>query len=400
MGSLQHVMDVSEQLLGVLDEVAGTPPVSLHEPIFIGREQEYLNECLSSTFVSSVGPFVTAFERKITEITGATHAVATVNGTSALQLALLVAGVQPNDEVLLPSLTFAATANAVAYCNAIPHFVDSTLTTFGVDPQAMRRWLGEVAIERGGVTTNRTTGRAIRAILPVHIFGHPCDMPSILDVAKEFKLVVVEDAAESLGSWLGGRHAGTFGDLGILSFNGNKIITTGGGGMVLTDRSDFALRLRHLSTTAKTPHAWEFRHDEVGFNFRMPNINAALGLAQLEGLDLRLSAKRDLFYRYKSALGDSERLSLVNEPDGATSNYWLNAVRLDRSVRGEMQDTLNKTNDAGFGTRPLWSLLHQSKPFRDCPSAPLPQALEAQATIINLPSGPGLVLSNPNGDEQ
>lgn len=292
---------LANQITEAIRSVVGSGPKALHEPTFSGNEWEYLKECLDSTFVSSVGKFVDRFEYDLAQYTNAKYVVATVNGTAALHIALKLAGVIQGDEVLIPALTFVATANAVAYCNATPHFVDSEESTLGIDVGKLRRYLLDHTTIIAGQCVNTISGRIIRAVVPMHTFGHPVDMDGLIDLASEFKLSVVEDAAESLGSTFKGKHTGTLGRLGALSFNGNKTITTGGGGAILTNDPELARRAKHLTTTAKLTHAWEYRHDEVGYNYRMPNINAALGCAQLEQLPQLLKSKRDLFSRFQSS---------------------------------------------------------------------------------------------------
>lgn len=381
-----------EQFLAVLREVAGPGPVALHEPEFKGQEWTYLKECLDSTFVSSVGTFVDRFEAELAAYTGAAHAVAVVNGTAALHVALLLAGVRPGDEVLVPTLTFVATANAVTYCNAVPHLVDSAEDTLGVDPQALRAYLSRESEMRGGLCVNRRTGRVIRAIVPMHTFGLPVDVEGVLSLARDFALSVVEDAAESLGSKVGDRHTGTFGLLGTLSFNGNKTITTGGGGAILTNDTVLAERAKHLTTTAKVLHRWAYLHDEVGYNYRMPNLNAALGCAQLEQLPGFISAKRKLFERYESAFEKLPLVRLVKEPAGCTSNYWLQTVVLDESLADERDSVLEKTNDAGSMTRPAWTLMHRLPAYQSCPRMPLTTAESLERRLINIPSSASLGL--------
>ncbi|MFJ3044299.1 LegC family aminotransferase [Herbaspirillum chlorophenolicum] len=382
--------DLPQQIVRALQQVCGQGPVALHEPRFSGQEWEYLKACLDSTFVSSVGKYVDRFEADLAAFTGAKHAIAVVNGTAALHVALLLAGVERDDEVLLPALTFAATANAVHYCGAIPHLVDSSEDSLGIDPQALRAWLGTTARREGGVCINTRTGRRIRALLPMHAFGHPCDIDGLLGVAHDFGLVLVEDAAESLGSWYQGRHTGTFGLLGTLSFNGNKTITTGGGGAILINDSALARRAKHLTTTAKLPHRWSYVHDEVGFNYRLPNINAALGCAQLEQLPGFLASKRHLFERYREAFSSIPQVRLVAEPQGCTSNYWLQTLLLDAGVEQRRDDVLDATNTAGMMTRPAWELMHRLAPYAACPTAPLPVAESLARRLINIPSSAGL----------
>lgn len=381
-----------EQVIAALRGVTGRAAVGLHEPCFAGNEWTYLKECLDSTFVSSVGPFVDRFEAEIAAYTGARYAVAVVNGTAALQVALQLAGVRAGDEVLVPTLTFAATANAVAHCGAIPHFMESEERTLGVDPLALRAYLQRTTERRQGSCMNRATGRMIRALVPMHTFGHPVDLDAILAVAHDFGLTVVEDAAESLGSYYHGRHTGTFGAMGTLSFNGNKTITTGGGGAILTNDRDLAVRAKHLTTTAKLPHPWEFRHDQVGFNYRMPNINAALGCAQLERLPALLDAKRRLHQRYAEALGHLAGVRLVTEPEGCRSNFWLQTLALDAHMAAERDSILAATNSAGIMTRPSWTLMHHLPHFADCPRMDMPVAESLATRLINVPSSAQLAL--------
>jgi aminotransferase in exopolysaccharide biosynthesis len=358
----------------------------LHEPSFIGNEWRYLKECLDSTFVSSVGKFVDRFELDLANFTGAKHAIAVVNGTAALHIALKLAGVQDGDEVLIPALTFVATANAVTYCNAIPHFVDSEERTLGLNASKLRDYLARCTEQRMGQCVNRQTGRVMRALVPMHTFGHPVDMEGVLALARDFNLALVEDAAESLGSTYHGQHTGTFGLMGTLSFNGNKTITTGGGGAILTNDLTLARQAKHLTTTAKLPHAWEYRHDEIGYNYRMPNLNAALGCAQLEQLPVMLAAKRVLFQRYQAAFATVQGVRLMTEPEYCQSNYWLQTIQLDNENENLRDAILIATNEAGFMTRPVWSLMHKLQHFRDCPRSSLPIAESLERRLINIPS--------------
>lgn len=387
---MQNTQDFPARVVQALTHVCGTEPAPLHAPSFSGQEWAYVKACLDSTFVSSVGAYVDRFEDDLARFTGAKHAVAVVNGTAALHVALLLAGVTRGDEVLLPALTFVATANAVHYCGATPHFVDSQKETLGLDPAALREWLKYCSEQRHGVCVNKQTGRPIRALLPMHTFGHPCDMAGLLDVAGEFGLALVEDAAESLGSTYQGQQTGTLGMVGILSFNGNKTITTGGGGALLTNDTALARRAKHVTTTAKQPHRWAFEHDEIGFNYRMPNINAALGCAQLEQLPGFLASKRRLYARYRDAFAEVPDVRLVAEPAGCESNYWLQAILLGDPVAAQRDEVLAATNAAGLMTRPVWNLLHRLAPYRDCPHAPLPVAEYLEQRLINIPSSAGL----------
>jgi aminotransferase in exopolysaccharide biosynthesis len=378
------------KITDAIQAVCGPPPMVLHEPRFEGNEREYVRDCIDSTFVSSVGEYVNKFESRLAEFTGAKNVVAVVNGTAALHLALLCAGVVHGDEVLVPTLTFIATANAVKYCGAIPHFVDSEEVSLGMDPIALRVWLNEVTEMREGISVNKATGRPIRAMVPMHTFGHPCNLDGLKSIAQDFSIVLVEDAAESLGSYYQDQHTGTFGKLGVLSFNGNKIITTGGGGAILTNDPVLAAKAKHLSTTAKLPHAWEFNHNEVGFNYRMPNINAALGYAQLEALPDFIDSKRKLFLAYKDAFSGIQNVHIVEEPFNSKSNYWLQTIMLNKSIAHIRDEVLNKTNIYGFMTRPAWTPMHTLAPFMGCPRSPLPIAESLFSRIINMPSSAGI----------
>lgn len=382
---------VPDQVVRALRDVVGPGPVALHEPSFAGNEWVYLKECLDSTFVSSVGKFVDRFEADLARLTGAKYTVAVVNGTAALHIALKLAGVESGDEVLIPALTFVATANAVTYCGAVPHFVDSETRTLGIDVQKLRTYLAEHGERRAGLCFNRETGRPIRAVVPMHTFGHPVDVDGLLAVAREFGLTVIEDAAESLGSYYRGRHTGTFGLMGTLSFNGNKTVTTGGGGAILTDDPDLARRAKHVTTTAKLPHAWEYRHDEIGYNYRLPNINAALGCAQLEQLPGMLAAKRALFERYRAAFESVRGVTLMAEPDACRSNYWLHTLLLDPAQADQRDRVLRATNEAGFMTRPAWVLLHELTPFKSAPRMDLACAESLSRRIVNIPSSATLI---------
>lgn len=382
---------LSSQIISALHSVCGDAPVSLHEPIFKANEWKYVKNCIDSTFVSSVGEYVNRFEEDLAKYTGSKYAVSVVNGTAALHIALILAGVKPEDEVLVPTLTFVATANAVCYCGAIPHFVDIKEQNMGIDPTSLRTWLENISEQHNGICINKQTGRAIRALLPMHAFGHPCEMNELQKISIDYNLILVEDAAESLGSWYGNKHTGTIGEIGILSFNGNKIITTGGGGAILTDNEELARRAKHLTTTAKKPHKWAFEHDEIGFNYRMPNINAALGCAQLEEISDFITSKRKLFKRYSLAFSEIPFLRLIAEPIGCKSNYWLQTILLDRSIENYRDSIIEDTNNAGFKTRPSWILMHHLKQFVNCPKAPLAVAESVSKRLINLPSSANLV---------
>jgi perosamine synthetase len=383
---------LAAQIVAAIRSAAGGGKLALHEPLFAGNEWSYLKECLDSTYVSSAGRFVDRFEAELAAFTGAKFAVAVINGTAALHLALRLAGVQPDDEVIVPALSFIATASAVAYCGALPHFADSEARTLGMDAGALRDYLGAVSEQRAGVSVNRQTNRVIRALVPMHVFGHPADLEGLAAVAHDFHLVMIEDAAESIGSLYRGVHTGTLGLMGTLSFNGNKTVTTGGGGAILTDDSALARRAKHLSTTAKVPHRWEYRHDELGYNYRLPNLNAALGCAQLEALPRLLEAKRRLYARYADAFAHFAGGRLVAEPDGCRSNYWLQTLLLHETLAAERDAILAASNDADILTRPAWALNHRAPAFRASPRMPLPVAESLERRIINLPSSAQLAL--------
>jgi len=382
--------NLPQDIVTAIQSAVGDGPLALHEPRFHGNEWSYLKECLDSTFVSSVGKFVDRFEDDLANFTGAKRAVAVVNGTAALHVALRLAGVEAGDEVLLPALTFIATANAVAYCQATPHFVDSEERSLGMDAVALREYLSNITELRNGQCVNRKTGRVIRAMVPMHTFGHPVDIDALLAIAHDFHLKLIEDAAESLGSTVGGQHTGTFGLMGTLSFNGNKTITTGGGGAILTNDVELGKRAKHITTTAKLPHRWNFVHDEVGFNYRLPNLNAALGCAQLEQLPGFLRDKRRLFEQYQSAFANVPGVQLVAEPAGCNSNYWLQTLLLDTAHAEQRDAVLAATNDAGLMTRPIWALMNRLPMYANAPRAPLQVAESLEQRVINIPSSSGL----------
>jgi len=382
----------ADRVLAVLRDVCGKArPVPLHEPSLHGREVEYVSDCVRSGWVSTAGEWPVEFERRIAQVSGAEHAVVVVNGTAALQLSLLAAGVEAGDEVLVPALTFVATANAVSHCGASPHFVDSEELTLGVDPIRLRSHLGRVAERTPGGCVNRETGRPIRALVVVHVFGHPADLAALSGVCDDFGLRLVEDAAEGLGSLYRGRHVGRWGALSALSFNGNKIITTGGGGAGLTNDADLAASVRHLSTAARMPHPWEALHDQVGFNYRLPALNAALGCAQIEQLDEFVRIKRELARVYAEAFEEVEGVTVFGEPPECTSNYWLNTLMLDRPDREGRDAILRASNQDGIQTRPAWTLQDRLPMYQDCPSMDLSTAESLVDRIVSLPSSPGLL---------
>ena len=377
--------NLSKQILSTLQSLFPAP-APLHEPTFQGREAEYVQDCLQKGEVSSKGKYVERFAKMLCDFTGAKYAIPVVNGTAALHLSLLLAGIKRDDEVLVPSLTFVATANAVTYCRAIPHFVDVDMKTLGLDPAKLANYLAKYAGIERGECFNRITRRRIRAILPMHTFGHPVDMEPLLEIAKHYHLMVIEDAAQALGSYYYSQHVGTFGNCAVLSFNGNKIITTGGGGAILTNDADLAQSAQHFSTTAKMPMPYEFIHDQVGYNYRMPNLNAALGCAQMEQLQQLLLQKRRLSKKYQMALFGLTGVRFVTEQTWADSNHWLNTLILDEKFSQELADILAVTNQAGYEIRPAWTPLHQLPIYKNCPKMDLSVTENLAKRSINLPS--------------
>ena len=361
-------------------------PIGLHEPYFGGNECAYVQECIQTGWVSSAGKFVDKFEKDLADFIGVKRAVAVVNGTAALHVALMISGVKPQDEIIMPTLTFVATANAIMHSGAVPHFADSELHTLGLDPEKLSDYLREISDRRPDGCYNKLTGRRIKAIMPMHTFGHPVDLDPLLEICDAFGLDLIEDAAESLGSKYKGRYTGNFGKVAAVSFNGNKVVTTGGGGAILTNDEKLADLAKHITTTAKIPHAWEFYHDQVGYNYRMPNINAALGCAQLEQLPDFLKKKRALAERYRLALEGIDGISFFCEPDFASSNYWLNAVLLDDGCKAERDLILAKTNENGILTRPAWIPMHNLPMYKDKPRMDIKTAENIAARLINLPS--------------
>jgi aminotransferase in exopolysaccharide biosynthesis len=377
-------MNRNKEITGYIKELyPDRDPVLLHCPEFLGNEKKYLAECIDTKYVSYIGHFVTDMEHKIEEITGAKYAVAMVNGTAALQILLLVAGIQCGDEIITQSLSFAATAAAIVHAQGTPIFLDIENDTLGMSPESLKRFLRENVVLKDGNCTNKTTGNRIKAVIPMHAFGHPVRVDALKELCDEYSLMLIEDSAESLGSLYQGKHTGTFGKAGILSFNGNKPVTTGGGGMVITDDEKIAQRVRHLSTTAKCPHRWEFYHDEAGYNLRMPSLNAAIGLAQLEYFNSILENKRKTADLYRDFF-NSIHIPFVTEPLNARSNYWLNAVLFNN--RKERDEFLEYSNDNGVQTRPAWTLLHKLPPYHNCQRVETPNAEYVEERLVNIPS--------------
>ncbi|MCS4174467.1 LegC family aminotransferase [Salinibacter ruber] len=380
---------VVDAIRGAIGPQDGFTP--LHKPTFENHEWDYVKECIDTEWVSTAGSYVEQFEEDLAEYTGAERAIVTVSGTAALHVSLRLAGITSEEEVLVPALSFVATANAVAYLGATPHFVDSEERTLGLDPEKLGAYLDDIAEVRDGTCVNTQTGRPIKALVPMHAYGHPVALDALQEVAERYHLTLVEDAAESLGSLYKGTHTGTVGRLGALSFNGNKTITTGGGGAILTNDDELADEALHLVRVAKEDHEWEYFHDQTGYNYRMPNLNAALGCAQLEQMPSFLDRKRALVERYRDAFEEVEGVTLFTERENTRSNYWLNVLLLDENVADRRDAVLAATNEADIMTRPTWQLLSSLPMYEDCPRMDLATAESLERRLINIPSTPTLV---------
>lgn len=357
--------------------------IPLHEPRFIGNEKKYLNDCIDSTFVSSVGAYVERFEKEFAQYVGSKYAIATVNGTAALHISLLLADVLAEDEVITQPLTFVATLNAITYIGAKPIFIDVDRDTLGLSPKILEEFLTENCDLIDGRCINKKTKKCIKACVPMHTFGHPCRIDEIKRICDAWNITLVEDAAESLGSFYKGRHTGTFGKVGAFSFNGNKIITSGGGGVIVTDDESLAKRAKHLTTTAKVPHKWEYTHDTIGYNYRMPNLNAALLVAQMENLDSFLKNKRELAQLYAAFFQEND-ITFIQEPSETASNYWLQAVILKDTNERDM--FLEFTNSNGVMTRPIWTLMNKLEMFKESQCSDLSNSLWLESRVVNIPS--------------
>ncbi|WP_153558917.1 LegC family aminotransferase [Roseimaritima sediminicola] len=377
----EAIVDGVRRAIGSFDET-----VLLHRPYLPPTAWQFVKECLDTSWVSSAGSYVTRFEELLATTTGCERAVATVNGTAALEVCLRLTGVEPGDEVICPSLTFVATANAISHCQAVPHFVDVSASRLSIGPDALDDRLRKVAVASPEGTRNRETGRRIAAVCLMHCFGHPGQLREIVEICGRYEIPLIEDAAESLGSTYEGKHTGRFGKVSAVSFNGNKIITTGGGGAILTDDHELADRAKHLTTTGKVAHPWEFRHDEVAWNYRLPNVNAAMGVAQLEILSELLNAKRAIAGRYADAFAAVEGAQFLTEPPDCQSNYWLNCILLDPELAESRDGVLEALNASGYQCRPVWIPMHQLEMYRDCPRGPLEQTESLSRRAINIPS--------------
>jgi len=379
---------LSSRIVDAIRSVAGPQPAGLHEPTFSGNELAYLKECIETTYVASKGSFIERFESYLSEYTGSRFVVAVSSGTAALHVSLILAGVEANDEVLIPDITFVATANAVTYCGAYPHIVDCEEVNLGIDVLKLKHYLKENTEQRSGLCVNKNTQRAIKAIVPVHAFGHPVELDSLLEIAHNYQIKLIEDAAEALGSFYRGKHVGCFGLMGALSFNGNKVLTTGGGGAILTDEKELGERARHLSRTARVDHPWNYDHDEVGFNYRLPNLNAALGCAQMEQLESSLADKRRLFARYQGEFHGIPGLRMIEEPPTSKSNYWLQTLVLDGEYASERDNVLAVANEHGYQTRPVWRPMSDLAVYGHCPRMKNLASRTLAARALNIPSSP------------
>ena len=371
--------------IGFIKEVFGNQEFTpLAVPVFAGNEKKYMEECIDTTFVSSVGKFVDRFENDMAAYASCKKAVVCVSGTNALHMSMMLVGVERDDEVLTQALTFIATCNAISYIGAHPVFIDVDKSTMGLSPDALKQWLVKNAEIKNGQCYNKKSGRRIKACVPMHTFGHPVRIEEIANLCEEYHIELVEDAAESIGSLYKGKHTGTFGKVGAISFNGNKTITTGGGGMMLFNDEELAAHAKHLTTQAKVPHRWEFRHDHIGYNYRMPNINAALGCAQLENLDKFIASKRQLALEYAEYFKNVEDIQFFTEPEDTFSNYWLQAVIL--KDKAAQQEFLQQTNDNGVMTRPIWELMNRLPMFENCENDGLENTIWFADRVVNIPS--------------
>ena len=380
---------LEKKIISAVKKVVKKGPKSLHEPIFKGNEKTYLIDCIKKGYVSYLGEYVNKFENNIKKFTKSNNVVALVNGTSAIHILLKSIGVQENDEVLLPSLTFVATANAIKYCNAIPNFLDIEQTTNGICPDKLREYLKRIAIKKNNYFINKYTGRKIRALIAVHLFGIPCQIEELIIICKKYKIKIIEDAAEAMGTYLNKKHLGNFSEAGVISFNGNKTITCGGGAVVITPNKKLANKIKHLSTTAKTPHPWEYVHDEIGYNYRMTNLNAAVGCAQLEKINKILKAKRKNFQDYFKYFREIKGVEIIKEQKNVKSNYWLITLNLKKNFKIK-NSILRKLNKSGFNARAIWKPLHSLAIYKNCPKDDLVNTMRIYKSSINLPSSAGI----------
>lgn len=382
---------ISSLIVKNLSNILKKKPEGIHTPYFNKQEIIFTKSAIDSGYVSSVGNFVNKFEKLLSNYTGAKYVIAVNTGTSALHLALKCFDIGKGDEVLIPSLSFVATGNAVKYCNATPHFIDIEEKTLGIDPSKLENYLSRITKIVGSECINKKTKKKIKAIIPVHMFGHPCQIKKLKKIAKRFNLLLIEDAAEGIGSFFCNKHVGSFGDIGILSFNGNKTITTGGGGAVMTNNLKYAKKIKHISTTAKKNHPWNYNHDMLGFNYRMPNLNAALGCAQILKINTILKLKIKLARLYKQKFKNNKYFDFFDEPIRSKSNFWLQTIVLKNEYSSKKETIIKDLNLSGFPSRPAWSLIHQLSYFKNCPKMNLQCTINLFNRIINLPSGPDII---------
>tara|TARA_B110000305_G_C19434491_1_gene638107 strand:- start:494 stop:1660 length:1167 start_codon:yes stop_codon:yes gene_type:complete len=386
------VISRSKKIVNLIQKIIGKGTHRLHEPLFVGNEIKYLKETIKKNFVSTSGKNVKKFEQKIKNYTKTKHAIAVINGTQSIYIALKALGIKNTEEVLVPALTFVGTVNAISYLGAEPHFVDSNIKDFGIDSKKLEKYLKKIIKFKNNKSFNKLTGKVISAIIPVHIFGHPCDIEKLVNIAKKFRLKIVEDAAEALGSFYKKKHLGSFGDAGCISFNGNKIITTGGGGAVITNNKKLAKKIEHLISTAKIKHKWDFIHDEIGFNFRMPSLNASLGLAQLEKINFFLKAKRSLFQKYSNIFKLTKEINIFKENTHSKSNYWLQTLILKNKNKNLKNKILKECYKKNIYARPVWKLISDLKPYKNKQKMNLTGAREIYDRVINLPSSQGIII--------
>ena len=382
---------ISQQLLQILNKKIKLKSIYLHEPDLHLSDLTYLKDCIKNNVVSAAGTFIKKFENKISNLTKAKYVVATNSGTSALHISCILMNIEKNDEVLIPAFTFVATANAVKYCGGVPHFVDIDEDHFGINVQKLDKYLKKNVIKKKNFCINKKTGRKIKAIIPVHVFGHIMKINELIKLAKKYNLKVIEDAAEALGSYYKNKHAGTFGDVGVLSFNGNKTITCGSGGAILTKDKNIAKKARHLIANSKKAHPYNYIHDQIGFNYRMPNLNAALGYSQIKKIRKILAKKRKLFNFYKKAFDKNLYFKLINEPKNSKSNFWLQTILINEKYSNYTKKILKDLNDRKIYVRPGWELMNNLKYFKNCPKMNLSIAKKFYKRIINLPSSSFLV---------
>ena len=386
---------LTKKILSKISFIVGKKSRQLHKPYLInGNEKKYLNECIKSSYISSsAGKFIKLFENKIMKLTKSKNVVSVINGTSGLHLALKAIGIKKNDEVLVPSLTFVGTCNSIIYSEAIPHFVDSSLESYGVDGNKLEKYLMKNTKVVSGSCYNKKTKRKIKAIIIVHLFGHPVKIDPIIKIAKKFKLKIIEDAAESIGSYYKKKHTGTIGHVGVISFNGNKSLTTGGGGVVLTNKKKIAQKIRILASTAKINHPYKYLHSEVGYNYRLANINAAIGCAQIEKISKIIHSQRKLFKKYKNIFKEMKEVEILDEPEECFSNFWLQTLILKKKNQYSIDFILKYLNQRGFQVRPVWNLINEIKFYRKFPKMDLSQSKKLRNSIINLPSSPEILMN-------